>query len=114
MAMFNSYVKICQTARGYHPIVPLNHYKISFNPIQNPISISYVLNKRPPFGPFPTGLAPPDGLEVKFRKPVVPGDTLVMEVEVKKFREKAGLWDDGTDGIRDGRKNEFRCHFESF
>ena len=27
--------------------------------------------------------------KVKFRKPVVPGDTLVMEVEVKKFREKA-------------------------
>jgi len=27
--------------------------------------------------------------QVKFRKPVVPGDTLVMEVEVKKFREKA-------------------------
>ena len=26
---------------------------------------------------------------MKFRKPVVPGDTLVMEVEVKKFREKA-------------------------
>lgn len=26
--------------------------------------------------------------KVKFRKPVVPGDTLVMEVEVKKFREK--------------------------
>lgn len=26
---------------------------------------------------------------MKFRKPVVPGDTLVMEVEVKKYREKA-------------------------
>jgi len=28
---------------------------------------------------------------VKFRKPVVPGDTLVMEVEVLKFREKSGI-----------------------
>merc|ERR1719242_2149500 len=28
---------------------------------------------------------------VKFKKPVVPGDTLVMEVEVLKFREKIGI-----------------------
>jgi len=28
---------------------------------------------------------------VKFRKPVVPGDTLVMEMELKKFREKFGI-----------------------
>lgn len=28
---------------------------------------------------------------VKFRKPVVPGDTLVMEMELKKFREKYGI-----------------------
>merc|ERR1712007_137618 len=28
---------------------------------------------------------------VKFKKPVVPGDTLVMEVEVLKFREKSGI-----------------------
>jgi 3-hydroxyacyl-[acyl-carrier-protein] dehydratase len=28
---------------------------------------------------------------VKFRKPVVPGDTLVMEMELTKFREKFGI-----------------------
>ncbi|CAE7352102.1 fabZ [Symbiodinium sp. KB8] len=28
---------------------------------------------------------------VKFRRPVVPGDTLVMEVEILKFREKVRL-----------------------
>ena len=38
------------------------------------------------------------GAQVKFRKPVVPGDTLVMEVEVKKFREKAGASMDGMMG----------------
>ena len=34
----------------------------------------------------PTGI---DG--VKFRRPVVPGDTLVMEVELTKFMEKFGV-----------------------
>lgn len=28
---------------------------------------------------------------VKFRRPVVPGDTLVMEVELTKFMEKFGI-----------------------
>jgi len=28
---------------------------------------------------------------IKFRKPVVPGDTLVMEMELTKFREKYGI-----------------------
>ena len=30
-------------------------------------------------------------LQVKFKKPVVPGDTLVMEVELTKYRAKFGI-----------------------
>ncbi|CAJ1330051.1 unnamed protein product, partial [Effrenium voratum] len=50
---------------------------------------------------------------VKFRKPVVPGDTLVMEVEVLKFREKVGIAKITGAGYVDGKKviqvKEFTC-----
>lgn len=50
---------------------------------------------------------------VKFRKPVVPGDTLVMEVEVKKFREKVGIAKITGAAFVDGQKvlqvKEFTC-----
>eukprot|EP00434_Breviolum_minutum_P042898 symbB.v1.2.038204.t1/scaffold5870.1/size22917/2 len=50
---------------------------------------------------------------VKFRKPVVPGDTLVMEVEVKKFREKVGIAKITGKAFVDGQKvlevKEFTC-----
>ncbi|CAK9101507.1 unnamed protein product [Durusdinium trenchii] len=50
---------------------------------------------------------------VKFRKPVVPGDTLVMEVEVKKFREKVGIAKITGAAYVDGTKvlevKEFTC-----
>ena len=115
MAIFNSYVKICEIARVYHPIVPLNHYKISLNPIKTPISISYVLKKRPPFGPFLTGLAPPDGLvwgEVQEtggagwyaghggRGEEVPGEGRTLG-----WWHRWDRWDQRW-------KDEFRCHFD--
>jgi len=50
---------------------------------------------------------------VKFRKPVVPGDTLVMEVEVKKYREKVGIAKITGKAFVDGQKvlevKEFTC-----
>ena len=52
-------------------------------------------------------------IQVKFRKPVVPGDTLVMEVEVKKFREKVGIAKITGSAFVDGQKvlevKEFTC-----
>lgn len=50
---------------------------------------------------------------VKFRRPVVPGDTLVMEVEILKFREKVGIAKIKGIGYVDGQKaievKEFTC-----
>jgi len=50
---------------------------------------------------------------VKFKKPVVPGDTLVMEVEVLKFREKVGIAKMSGKGYVDGKLaiqvKEFTC-----
>mmetsp|Transcript_22460 Transcript_22460/g.40552 ORF Transcript_22460/g.40552 Transcript_22460/m.40552 type:complete len:244 (-) Transcript_22460:103-834(-) len=50
---------------------------------------------------------------VKFKKMVVPGDTLVMEVEVLKFREKIGIAKMSGKGYVDGKVaiivKEFTC-----
>lgn len=50
---------------------------------------------------------------VKFRRPVVPGDTLVMEVEILKFREKVGIAKIKGVGYVDGQKaievKQFTC-----
>lgn len=50
---------------------------------------------------------------VKFRRPVVPGDTLVMEVEVIKFREKSGIAKMSGKAYVDGKLaiqvKEFTC-----
>jgi len=58
--------------------------------------------------PMTDGTGNPDffftGIDgVKFRKPVVPGDVLVMEATLEKFREKAGIAKASGRGYVDGK-----------